>query len=1090
MEKLKKLMEHRDAILLAEIGALIHDLGKLSEEFVKAHSIKEETSEWVYHTAWLNYEAEKGNDDARKLIKILKSVKVKLDKEGTSLYDFIVGHHEKKWGKTENYTKPEDYEYHFPDCSGKSLIKFILAADKFDSEEDRAGAKDQQSVYATFKSNSFGCDEEIRVDFKTERQEVYKKLIEVLGTCNIDTITKKRRMLLQALKDNFSKALGMTARSANDVTLWDHSYMTASIMKALFGQYLLCSIIINEENSQENSNVNKCKEFVDKVNKITSDFKKLIREYRPFQAFAIGWDFFVFIEQSHKIPDVVGRIQTIDEIKGEIKQIVEVDYALGNSIYEDDFGIYFLIPSILNEDALKEVKEKIFNIFNVITSGILLPVFHLEPSKQDDEFRIGKLLTEAIKNVKEKTNNHQIELITSPTWVKSWKDNGVETLKDKLVCNVCGKGFYYKGDDEKICETCKEIRSKGRKREVPQTVFIDEIAWNPSPNKKRYENVCLLVAKFDLDEWLNGKYIRSLFIKKPIEEQPIGQVYAGRTKNVLKSIVFHKHLDEKWGEDVENSIRRNLSYLPEDIRDILTGDLISELKKQAGDREIKYVMGSINKVVEDIFSRYDDLSIIVFIDKPSIDLQKPSSPSRLMRVWQDTSNFFELIAEKIKEKAPGVVACNIVLDEFTLEGKKLVEGLAYIIKIPKLGISGEVICEKGCESPSKLRVITPHLSEYLLNNVDEVRGVGVKIYHPEKKDLRVVATIRDVVSVKSDNSDSKESNKAYRVVSISPTLFMAIIPAKISLDIVGIMKEEYANNFGKVFGKLPLHVGLIYFKRKMPIFTVLDSVNRMLAEFDGEFKSDSDNYAKLRVVSEPANENGCRVLEVTPVEEYESFKYRVKIPYKLGDGNPDYYHPYLVVESNSNDTIELKVDGDTVLQKHVSKIRKEDVLKVRKSLFDFELLDSNIRRFDVGRERKHWLFTSSTSKPKPYLLWDIDNFERLRELIIEKLELTTTQIMNLYEMMMDKIEEWDLKDVEKLKKDATFEKFVNNAIRSIPLRLKVVDSGKSEKDRITREDYELLKATIMNGMFFDFVDLWHTVLKEKFEKKEGGEENV
>ena len=79
MENLKKLMEHRDAILLAEIGALIHDLGKLSEEFVKAHSIKEETSKWVYDTAWLNYEAEKGNDDARKLIKILKSVKVKLN---------------------------------------------------------------------------------------------------------------------------------------------------------------------------------------------------------------------------------------------------------------------------------------------------------------------------------------------------------------------------------------------------------------------------------------------------------------------------------------------------------------------------------------------------------------------------------------------------------------------------------------------------------------------------------------------------------------------------------------------------------------------------------------------------------------------------------------------------------------------------------------------------------------------------------------------------------------------------------------------------------------------------------------------------
>ena len=76
--KLGTLIEHRGRILLAEVGALIHDLGKLSEEFVKAHSFEEKASEWVYHTAWLDYEARKNNDDARKLIKILTDM-------GTSL---------------------------------------------------------------------------------------------------------------------------------------------------------------------------------------------------------------------------------------------------------------------------------------------------------------------------------------------------------------------------------------------------------------------------------------------------------------------------------------------------------------------------------------------------------------------------------------------------------------------------------------------------------------------------------------------------------------------------------------------------------------------------------------------------------------------------------------------------------------------------------------------------------------------------------------------------------------------------------------------------------------------------------------------
>jgi len=54
-EKLKKLIEHRDAILLAEIGALIHDLGKLSEEFISVKSPEnslnvknDKHAEWIF----------------------------------------------------------------------------------------------------------------------------------------------------------------------------------------------------------------------------------------------------------------------------------------------------------------------------------------------------------------------------------------------------------------------------------------------------------------------------------------------------------------------------------------------------------------------------------------------------------------------------------------------------------------------------------------------------------------------------------------------------------------------------------------------------------------------------------------------------------------------------------------------------------------------------------------------------------------------------------------------------------------------------------------------------------------------------------
>jgi len=58
MKKLEKLINNRDSILLAEIGALIHVLGKLSEEFVKKQSLKEKDNySDFHHSNIVNYDS-------------------------------------------------------------------------------------------------------------------------------------------------------------------------------------------------------------------------------------------------------------------------------------------------------------------------------------------------------------------------------------------------------------------------------------------------------------------------------------------------------------------------------------------------------------------------------------------------------------------------------------------------------------------------------------------------------------------------------------------------------------------------------------------------------------------------------------------------------------------------------------------------------------------------------------------------------------------------------------------------------------------------------------------------------------------------
>ncbi len=1091
--KLELLKKDRDKILFAEIGALIHDLGKLHKTFIEQHA-KEYIGNKDYQHGDVLDEDAKRDDELGKLAKELKEILRKWSLLDSNLYEIIKSHHNK------------DGRENLP-----ILLKLIIASDEFDSEEDRGGAKDKQSLYKTFKSSAFGYESEMYLDELEElRKRVYKWTIKILDTCNFNEIVKRRRELFDVIEECFSKTLGMSARSANDVLLWEHSYITATIMKCLIAQKIL------EPNFEVCS-------------------KHDIKDKKPFSVFTIGWNFFEFIEQSHKIPDIVGRIEILDEIKREIKHIIEVDYALGNEIYNDDFGIHFLIPSTLNGEDLNEIKGKIFEIFNCKDNskeaeslnknplnGILLPIFALTTSEDiNGDYKIGKLLSKSIEKLKEKIESKEYELLDTPKFTKNIKSN---RKNNYLVCEICGKGVYNKNDNdkEKLCEICKKLREMGRKQKQPQqTVYVDEIAWNPK--SREYEKICLLVAKFDLDNWLNGTYIESSFIRKPdiekiqwlhdfynspqlckadsleLNEEKIRSILSlgalnaylylngrekaktGAKKQIEKKCLkeFDK-LDDFSKEElnyVKKALEKVRTYLD---KDNLSNEELNDLKK------IFKEDLDINKVIEKIkdkIKRYED-DILPKEDrkikkqqikeaKNTIELlklfQKTASPSRIMRVWNTTKEFFNEVEKDICLKVPLIEESIIKIKDINVENNKNIkEGVAYIIEINELNLRGEAVYNKNSK---ELIVVTPHLSEIILSNKKNIKNKRITIKDSNNKEIMAIATIEGI-----ENNIRKV--RAFRTISKSPTMFMAIIPASKSFEIVKMIKAKYEKEFGKVYGKLPLHTGLIYGKKRTPMYVLLDSARRMLKKFD-EYSKNKGNNNNNKITFKVKESKIClidKTVKITAINEKTNFEYEFEVPFKLGGGNIDYYHPYLEVEVECSNNVICVYAGDKqITQKHVLKIEPEDKLKFNKYYFDFEYLDSNIRRLDLGTKRKHWLFANSENKPKPYLLWDLDNFERLNR-TINKYNLTNTQIMNLYELLISKIDEWGLKNVEELKNNKEFKKFVENAILDVPLNL---------KGKITDNDKEFLINSILNGLFFDFVDLWHTILKKDL----GGDKN-
>jgi hypothetical protein len=319
----------------------------------------------------------------------------------------------------------------------------------------------------------------------------------------------------------------------------------------------------------------------------------------------------------------------------------------------------------------------------------------------------------------------------------------------------------------------------------------------------------------------------------------------------------------------------------------------------------------------------------------------------------------------------------------------------------------------------------------------------------------------------------------------SKTLFF--MPLKDVWKVITFIKKEYEIQFNKVQNRLPIRIGFVAFHKKMPMYAVLDAAKKMYSgeiekkEYEVCSVKEMDEKKKRKIFGEDwaGTAIGKNVKEI----KFADSSYEYHFSYSTGDPDKeDLYHPYFIVENNND--WKVYVEGGWKTIKHVKDLKEGDKVSFYPSYFDFLYLDTNIRRLDAGNNnetRKHWLFRKTS--PKPYDLKAIDDFKRLKKLLLGDLSLTASQLLNAYGLLIAKIQEWKIDETSNLPiNDAVFEEFVSNMILSIPFRLK--KDSVTQKGKIKDEDFEFLKKCMLNGVFIDFVDMWHTVLNRKFKEEE------
>jgi CRISPR-associated Csx11 family protein len=399
---LKKLEDNRTAILLAEIGAYLHLLGRFSEEFIKSQA-KDATntnSNFDYKNV-CNVSSFFENTGLEVLLK---------SADWEPLINITLsGLNELSTNKVNNFC--EFIEKHTWSDNPQGLLKILADAHGIASGVDKAlagrGHSGKQRKAYNFKATVFGYEKEIGLlkatdldnvnkDYiKRVKEEFFKEIKRILDNIlqNKSVSYENYTDFINTIKEYFSKTIGETRRSINEISLYDYAHTIASLTKSNLAKMILDGWYEPRGKSQ-------------------------------WRILKINLSIIELLSKGLKIRDIFGYRQEIENVLDEIKKTLEFHYPLGNEIYRDSTGIYFSCPGIEDKDALKT------EIISELKSLNQLD-FSLQIEISDKSRSMVILASEREESLKEISYPHISFGNIKEESISSQKDG------DKELCPVC-----------------------------------------------------------------------------------------------------------------------------------------------------------------------------------------------------------------------------------------------------------------------------------------------------------------------------------------------------------------------------------------------------------------------------------------------------------------------------------------------------------------------------------------------------------------------------------------------------------------------------------------------------------------------------
>jgi CRISPR-associated Csx11 family protein len=943
MNNLTQNIENKNQnILIGEIGALLHDIGKCHPDFIRVQSLEHENN-------FAHENIDKFLDEV--LINLFKdkNCKLRIDDKEVDIYSITKKHHD------------ED--------SQNDLIDLFKSCDRLDSADDKGVVRKKQPKDSTIISSPFGYLKE-KIDLQCLQkslEDLQSNLIEIFQNYisgNLD-IACFRKSLINNLKTTFSYALGETRMPANDVTLWEHSHSTASLFKSV-----LCAKVLGEEPN---------------------------KDQLQWRIFGFCWDGISFINKGKEISDILQRNKIIEDIKIELKDKFENQIPIGNVVYEDNNGIYFTFPALNGDKAIalaRECAEIGLEVIRGKSDNEIWPFFTLSKAS-----RSLTILSNELQFASEKRN---IPKMTPTLFIEGNREivlgnpeiNTPEYGKD--ICPICRLRAKSKDDDR--CNICKE-RSRGRLnswfRSRENTIWIEEVA-------DRNNRIALLTLSFDLSKWLDGTMVGTIFsqsfkdwlnkgrsILPNIQNKLISKLneQINNIENIIENMKNAKDQNSvREKADIKINEKKELEQRIEQLTFALSPQRetvyrVLDLFLEAKDKDKKIAAQILDTFFEENIGLKDKNSALdIHVSNIKERMQTNTltkenlatylftqnpSPARLYRIWKETEDFFNLVTQEIKEKVYSHKWKRIKFsvnyeDLNSRTSEKITEKTPYIIKITGLEPDNLLVLHT---SNGEFYTIES-LEKFKFNDksgVDAVKDALSKgIDWIVKEDESNTNHPKDDQNIDINGIPSEEDYYPFIEITKSPLSMRLIVPASDSMIILESIVKLYNQRFEKVLGKLPLNIGLLVSKRKFPLYVLLDAGERLF--HTKEFK-ESVMMDVWWNINDLRNDE---FYSFYPVRNLEDQKYNLDNLVPLPKGKPYSLYP---------------------------------------GYFDFDLILGTQDRYNITYEKKrrvnkdYILFSK-----RPYYFYQFPQMIDLWEILGNN--ISSSQINFIEELLTNKLREW------------------------------------------------------------------------------------